>query len=163
MAENDEIHRFDAAATWSGDGAGMGEVRVSDGRFAVPIAGATVLGGSGGKANPEELLLAAVAACFANTWAIFLKKLGLPLADPAVAVSGELGPDPAGGFRMVEGRDPRPRTRVAPRRGPAEGREDAPARREVLHHLEGRAGGDGAFRGDRRGRRGLARGRVRRP
>jgi osmotically inducible protein OsmC len=101
MAGNDEIHRFDAAATWSGDGAGMGEVRVSDGRFAVPIAGATVLGGSGGKANPEELLLAAIAACFANTWAIFLKKLGLPITEPAVAVSGELGPDPAGGFRMV--------------------------------------------------------------
>ena len=101
MAENDEIHRFDAAATWSGDGAGSGEVRVSDGRFAVPIAGATVLGGSGGKANPEELLLAAVAACFANTWAIFLKKLALPFAAPSVAVSGELAPDPAGGFRMV--------------------------------------------------------------
>jgi len=102
MAENDEVHRFDAAATWAGDGTGMGEVRVSDGRFAVPIAGATVLGGSGGKANPEELLLAAIAACFVNTWAIFLKKLGLPIAEPAVAVSGELGPDPAGGFRMAK-------------------------------------------------------------
>jgi osmotically inducible protein OsmC len=102
MAENDEIHRFDAAATWSGDGAGMGEARVSGGRFGIPIAGATVLGGSGGKANPEEMLLAAIAACFVNTWAIFLKKLALPLAEPAVAVAGELGPDPAGGFRMVK-------------------------------------------------------------
>ncbi len=102
MAENDGIHRFDVAANWSGDGAGMGEVRVSEGRFAVPIAGATALGGSGGKANPEELLLAAIAACFSSTWAIFLKKLGLDLADPAVAVSGELGPDPAGGFRMTK-------------------------------------------------------------
>jgi organic hydroperoxide reductase OsmC/OhrA len=101
MAENDEIHRFDAVASWSGDGAGAGEVRVSEGRFGIPIAGAKVLGGSGGKANSEELLLAAVATCFVNTWAIFIKKLGLPVTEPSIAVSGELGPDPAGGFRML--------------------------------------------------------------
>ena len=100
MTENDQIHRFDASATWKGDGAGSGEVRVSEGRFAVPIAGAAVLGGSGGKANPEELLLSAVAACFANTWAIFLQKLQLPYDAPSLDVAGELEPDPAGGFRM---------------------------------------------------------------
>jgi osmotically inducible protein OsmC len=100
MTESDQIHRFDASASWAGDGAGCGEVRVSDGRFGVPIAGATSLGGSGGKANPEELLLAAVGACFANTWAIFLKKLQVPYETPALSVAGELGPDPAGGFRM---------------------------------------------------------------
>ena len=100
MTESDQIHRFDASASWSGDGAGSGEVRVSEGRFAVPIAGATTLGGSGGKANPEELLLAAVGACFANTWAIFLKKLQVPYDSPSLEVVGELGPDPAGGFRM---------------------------------------------------------------
>ena len=100
MAESDEVHRFEASASWRGDGAGSGEVRVSDGRIAVPIAGATSLGGSGGKANPEELLLAAVGACFANTWAIFLKKLQLPHETPDLEVVGELGPDPAGGFRM---------------------------------------------------------------
>ena len=100
MAESDEPHRFEASASWSGDGAGSGEVRVSDGRFAVPIAGATSLGGSGGKANPEELLLAAVGACFANTWAIFLQKLQVPHESPDLEVVGELGPDPAGGFRM---------------------------------------------------------------
>ena len=100
MAESEPIHRFEASARWSGDGAGSGEVRVSDGRFSVPIAGATSLGGSGGKANPEELLLAAVGACFANTWAIFLQKLQVPYPSPSLEVSGELGPDPAGGFRM---------------------------------------------------------------
>jgi organic hydroperoxide reductase OsmC/OhrA len=100
MAESEEVHRFDASASWRGDGAGSGEVRVSDGRVAVPIAGATSLGGSGGKANPEELLLAAIGACFANTWAIFLKKLQVPHEAPHLEVAGELGPDPAGGFRM---------------------------------------------------------------
>ena len=96
MAESEQIHHFDASARWTGDGAGSGEVRVSDGR----VAGATSLGGSGGKANPEELLLAAVGACFANTWAIFLKKLQVPYETPELSVTGELGPDPAGGFQM---------------------------------------------------------------
>ena len=100
MAESDAGHRFESSASWEGDGAGSGEVRVSEGRLGVPIAGATSLGGSGGKANPEELLLSAVAACFANTWAIFLRKLAVPYDTPAVRVTGELEADPAGGFRM---------------------------------------------------------------
>jgi peroxiredoxin-like protein len=100
MTGNEQIHRFDASATWNGDGAGSGEVRVSEGKFSVPIAGATVLGGSGGKANPEELLLSAVGACFVNTWAIFLKKLQVPYDAPSLDVEGELETDPAGGFRM---------------------------------------------------------------
>ena len=100
MPENDETHSFRVHAGWSGDGAGSGEITVNDGAFAIPVAGAISLGGSGGKTNPEELLLAAVAACFANTWAIFLKKLGIAYADPTLRVDGELGGDPAGGFRM---------------------------------------------------------------
>ena len=100
MTESEPVHRFEANVSWAGDGAGFGEVRVSEGRFAVPYAGAVSLGGSGGKANPEELLLAAVGACFANTWAIFLKKLQIPYETPEVEVSGEVGPDPAGGFRL---------------------------------------------------------------
>lgn len=100
MPKNDETHSFRVSAGWSGDGAGSGEITVNDGAFAIPVAGAIVLGGSGGKTNPEELLLAAVAACFSNTWAIFLKKLGIAYADPTLRVGGELGADPAGGFRM---------------------------------------------------------------
>lgn len=100
MPENDETHSFRVHAGWSGDGAGSGEVTVNDGAFAIPVAGAVSLGGSGGKANPEELLLAAVAACFANTWAIFLKKLGIAYAEPTLRVDGDLAADPAGGFRM---------------------------------------------------------------
>jgi organic hydroperoxide reductase OsmC/OhrA len=100
MPESDSVHRFDASASWKGDGAGSGEVRVSGGRVAVPIAGDTRLGGSGGKVNPEELLLSAIGACFANTWAIFLAKLQVPYETPALEVAGDLGADPAGGFRM---------------------------------------------------------------
>jgi len=93
-------HRFLASAVWSGDGAGAGHVRPGDGAIDVPIAGATVLGGAGGDANPEELLLAALAACFVNTWAIFLRKLQVAYAEPAIRVAGTLTNDPAGGFRM---------------------------------------------------------------
>ena len=100
MAESDGIHRFEVGATWSGDGAGTGKVSTQDGVLAVPIAGAIALGGSGGKANPEELLLAAVASCFVNTWAIFLKKLAFGHSEPSLRVEGELEKDPAGGFRF---------------------------------------------------------------
>ena len=100
MAETDEHHRFEVASAWSGDGAGAGRVSTADGVLSVPIAGAVVLGGSGGQANPEELFLAAIASCFVNTWAIFLKKLALGYSELSLKVEGELEKDPAGGFRF---------------------------------------------------------------
>jgi osmotically inducible protein OsmC len=98
--EPTEDHFFSVSVVWSGDGAGSGRVQLEDGAVEVPIAGATELGGAGGAANPEELLLAAIAACFVNTWAIFLRKLQVAYAEPALRVTGTLSNDPAGGFRM---------------------------------------------------------------
>ncbi|MDQ5858755.1 MAG: OsmC family protein [Acidobacteriota bacterium] len=98
QAPEDQL--FTVSAVWSGDGGGSGHVKLADGTFDVPIAGAKRLGGAGGAANPEELLLAAVAACFVNTWAIFLRKLQVAYAEPALRVTGTLSGDPAGGFRM---------------------------------------------------------------
>ncbi len=100
MGETEEIHRFEVRVSWSGDETGRGKVEVAQGAFAIPISGAKVLGGAGVGANPEELLLSSIGACFVNTWAIFLKKLNVGYAEPAVRVSGELGKDPAGGYRM---------------------------------------------------------------
>ena len=100
VSETVETHRFEVTAAWSGDGAGAGRVATEDGGLQVPVAGAIVLGGSGGKANPEELFLAAIASCFVNTWAIFLKKLALGFSEPSLKVEGELEKDPAGGFRF---------------------------------------------------------------
>lgn len=91
---------FHASAVWNGDGAGTGEMRPGD-STGIAIAGAKELGGSGGASNPEELLLGALAACFVNTWAIFIKKLQISYEQPAIRVSGTLGKDPAGGFRMT--------------------------------------------------------------
>lgn len=99
MAETEEIHRFQVNAAWSGDGAGDGEAEVPEGAT-ISFAGARSLGGAGGRANPEELLLTSLGACFLNTWAIFLKKLGIAYAEPTVRLEGELGKDPAGGYRM---------------------------------------------------------------
>ena len=100
MAATEEVRRFTASATWVGDGTGCGTLELPQGDLSIPIGGAKELGGCGVGANPEELLLGAVGACFVNTWAIFLTKLKLPYAQPAVRVSGDLEADPAGGFKL---------------------------------------------------------------
>ena len=91
---------FHARASWKGDGAGTGAIRLPDAGLTIPIAGSRKAGEPVEAANPEELLLAAVAACFVNTWAIFLKKLQIAYSEPAIRVNGTLGKDPAGGYRM---------------------------------------------------------------
>jgi organic hydroperoxide reductase OsmC/OhrA len=92
---------FQAAAVWTGDATGSGELNLEESALAIPIAGSTQLGGAGGAANPEELLLGATSACFINTWAIFLRKLQIELPRPAIRTAGTLGKDPAGGYRMT--------------------------------------------------------------
>jgi len=96
----EKAHVFTVDATWSGDAQGCGSLHLPQGDLSLPIGGSKLLGGCGLGANPEELMLGAMAACFVHTWAIFLKKLNLADAAPEVRVSGELGPDPAGGFKL---------------------------------------------------------------
>jgi organic hydroperoxide reductase OsmC/OhrA len=98
----EEIRRFTASAVWVGDGMGCGTLKLPQGDLSIPIGGSRMLGGCGVGANPEELFFGAVAACFVNTWAIFLAKLKVPYAQPAVRISGDLGPDPAGGFKLLK-------------------------------------------------------------
>ncbi|HEY6066013.1 MAG TPA: OsmC family protein [Thermoanaerobaculia bacterium] len=92
---------FEASAAWTGDATGRGELLLGTDASLIPIAGSPELGGSGGAANPEELLLGAIAACFINTWAIFIAKLQIDYPRPAIRVAGTLGNDPAGGYRMT--------------------------------------------------------------
>jgi lipoyl-dependent peroxiredoxin len=99
---SEDRNLFTVDAIWTGDGTGCGKVRLPQGDLSVPIAGSKALGGCGLGTNPEELLVAAVAACFINTWAIFLKKLGIAYAEPAVRATGTLGKDPAGGYKMLD-------------------------------------------------------------
>ena len=74
-ADGPKIQHYSVGVVWSGDGKGCGEITAGGGTVNIPIGGSTDLGGCGKGANPEELLLASVGACFVNTWAIFLKKL----------------------------------------------------------------------------------------
>ena len=94
-------HPFSATVTWSGAGDGCGTALLPQGNIALPVGGAKALGGCGIGANPEEMLDAAIGACFVNTWAIFLKKLNLDYRDPSVHVASEVAADPAGGYRVV--------------------------------------------------------------
>ena len=97
-----ETHRYHVSLTWNGDGMGCGEAHVADEAFTIPIGGAKEHGGCGKGANSEEMFLAAVGTCWIATWAIFLKKLAVPYAHPQLRLTGELGKDPAGGFRMTK-------------------------------------------------------------
>jgi len=97
--EREETHRFQVSVTWEGDAAGSGRIQGRDG-LTIPCGSASELGGSGRGANPEDLLLSAVGACFVGTWAIFLKKLGIAYAEPSLSVKGTLEKDPGGGYRM---------------------------------------------------------------
>jgi organic hydroperoxide reductase OsmC/OhrA len=105
MAESGgETHEYSVGVVWSGDAKGTGEVRTGSCAVVLPIGGAKDLGGCGLGANPEELLLAAVGSCFIQTWAIFIGKLKVAYAEPAIRVEGTLGKDPAGGFKMLSTR-----------------------------------------------------------
>jgi uncharacterized OsmC-like protein len=101
LSAPEEIPQFSVSIDWVGDGSGCGFANVTQDSFAIPIGGAKELGGCGKGANPEELLLAAVGSCFAATWGIFLKKLGIPYPEPSLRLTGALGKDPAGGLRMT--------------------------------------------------------------
>jgi len=96
-----EAHRFSVTASWD-RGKESGRVQNADRTFDAEHRGASPLGGPGGAANPEELLLAGVSACFTQTWALFVKKLGLPLQSLRLEAACMVEPDPAGGFRITE-------------------------------------------------------------
>ena len=91
---------FSITATWD-TAAKQGRLANGDGGFTAAHVGSTALGGKTGAPNPEELLLAGVATCFVQTWAIFLGKLKVPLASPRLDAREEMEKDPAGGFRIT--------------------------------------------------------------
>lgn len=93
-------HLFDVHATFRPD-AREGALANADGSATLAHAGAPALGGKGGAANPEELMLFGVAACFTQTWAIFLAKLKVPIDVPEVDARCAVDKDPAGGFRVT--------------------------------------------------------------
>ncbi len=95
-----EEHSFHVFANWTPSGK-EGRLESGNGGLATPFSGAPSLGGLPDRTNPEELLLSALAACFVQTWAIFLAKLKVPIERPALDGSCELEKDPAGGYRIA--------------------------------------------------------------
>jgi len=93
-------HRYTATVTWDATER-SGLLESGSGHLATAFGGAPSLGGRSDRTNPEELLLAALATCFVQTWAIFLAKLRVPVAEPRVDGTLELGADPAGGYRVT--------------------------------------------------------------
>jgi organic hydroperoxide reductase OsmC/OhrA len=96
-----EEHLYRVSSSWNSVER-EGRLATGSGTLATPFGGARSLGGRADRTNPEELLLSALAACFVQTWAIFLSKLKLPIDAPALDGSLELGKDPAGGFRVTK-------------------------------------------------------------
>ena len=92
--------RFEVSASWDFSSR-SGALETPDGSIRMPHAGASALGGTAGIANPEELLLAAVSACFVQTWAIFIEKLKLPVEKALLNGACSVEKDPGGGFRVT--------------------------------------------------------------
>ncbi len=95
-----DVSTYSISASWD-PAAKAGRLASGDGAFATAHVGAVALGGRAGAPNPEELLLSGVAACFVQTWAIFVEKLKLDVPAPRVDATLELDKDPAGGYRVT--------------------------------------------------------------
>jgi organic hydroperoxide reductase OsmC/OhrA len=96
-----EEHVFRVQASWN-PGEKEGQLRSGSNTLQATFGGASSLGGRTDRTNPEELLLAALAACFVQTWAIFLAKLKVPIEDPVLEGSCELDKDPGGGYKVTK-------------------------------------------------------------
>ncbi len=91
---------FAISASWD-LAAKEGRLANADGTLDLAHGSAPALGGKAGTPNPEELLLSAVAACYVQTWAIFLEKLRLDVPHPTLDAVATMEKDPAGGFKVT--------------------------------------------------------------
>jgi len=96
-----EEHVYRVSSSWT-PAEKQGFLTSGSGTLSTPFGGAPSLGGRADRTNPEELLLAALEACFVQTWAIFLSKLKVPVEKPLIDGRCELEKDPAGGFRVAK-------------------------------------------------------------
>ncbi len=96
MAE--ELHRFRITSTWSGTSTGDGFLNGEgyDVAYGLPPA----MGGTAGRANPEELLMGAVAACYSLTLAVLAERRRIPLAGIQLTVDGEVERQPGGTLKF---------------------------------------------------------------
>lgn len=85
---------FQVQAKWAGV-ARTGEGAVSMGSQSVAVSAPASMGGKGIGASPEDLLLAAVTACYSGTLMRVLREAGLPGDAVSVATEGVVQDFPA--------------------------------------------------------------------
>jgi peroxiredoxin-like protein len=86
MAE--DLHTFTIHGTWTGNGDGDGIMSCAG--YDVPYGRPAQLGGAHGRANPEDMLLGAVVACYSITFALLAERRRLPVAKVEVDAEGDV-------------------------------------------------------------------------
>jgi organic hydroperoxide reductase OsmC/OhrA len=76
-----EIHPYKVAVEWSGGREGAGTVQALASGHTAPLSVPAEFGGGGAGTNPEELLAAAVAACYSITFGIIATNRKIPVAS----------------------------------------------------------------------------------
>ena len=91
------LYTAEALSTGAGR---QGHVRTTDGRVDLDLATPKEMGGSGERANPEQLFAAGYAACFHSALLTLARKDKLDLGDPSVGALVGIGPDDGGGYQL---------------------------------------------------------------
>ena len=85
-----QIHPYPVKVVWSGGRDGSGVVTPEHSGVQLPIAVPKEFQGTGDGTNPEELLAAAVAACYSITFGIIAANRRLPVASVETSAVGEV-------------------------------------------------------------------------
>lgn len=85
-----EIHPYKVAVEWSGGREGAGTVQALGSGHTAPLSVPAEFGGGGAGTNPEELLAAAVAACYSITFGIIATNRKIPVASLKAEAVGEV-------------------------------------------------------------------------
>lgn len=85
-----QLHPYKVSVEWSGGRDGHGSVRGEGSGVVNPLGVPTEFGGKGDGTNPEELLAAAVAACYSITFGIIAANRKIPYVDLKATAVGEV-------------------------------------------------------------------------
>jgi|SRR5579871_1149442 len=97
---NEETHHFRVNSVWTGDSNGDGMLTAADGRT-LSYGRPPEMGGAPGRANPEEMLLSAVASCYSLTLAILVERRRLPVPRIEVSAEAEVVREPGGTLKYT--------------------------------------------------------------
>src|SRR5688572_31867939 len=97
---SEDAHQFQIEGSWTGDSEnGSGYVSGSAGQTALDFP--VNLGGKAGRANPEELLMQAVAGCYILTLIAVAERRKVPVSSVAVTAEGQVVRQTGGTLKFV--------------------------------------------------------------